>query len=205
MVASKVVLPLVPPVTRLPGATRRSPMRPLIGARNSVNSRSSSAWRSSASAPLTDGLRVAIGLRALLEGLLGDGLFLHQLLAAREIGLGEGQIGFRLRQRGARLRDRVLERPLVDREQQVALLDQLAVLEVHAVEIAGHARAHFDQADRGEAADIFVEIENGALGRLGDRHRRRRRTGLLLLARRRNWRARVASAVASIVATPARR
>ena len=43
MVASNVVVPVVPPVTRLPGATRRSPMRPDTGARSSVNSRSSVA------------------------------------------------------------------------------------------------------------------------------------------------------------------
>ena len=49
MVASRVVVPVVPPVTRLPGDTRRSPMRPDTGARNSVNSRSSMAWRTAAS------------------------------------------------------------------------------------------------------------------------------------------------------------
>ena len=56
MVASIVVLPPVPPVTRLPGETRRSPMRPLTGARNSVNSMSSSAWRTAASLLLTEAL-----------------------------------------------------------------------------------------------------------------------------------------------------
>ena len=49
---------------------------------------------------------------------------------AREVGLGEGEIGARLRQIGARLLERVLERPLVDGEQQVALLDHLPVGEV---------------------------------------------------------------------------
>ena len=74
-----------------------------------------------------------------------------------EIGFGEGQIGLRLRQIGARLIERVLERPLVDGEQQVALLDDLAILEMHAVEIAGDARAHLDRIDGDEAADIFVD------------------------------------------------
>ena len=41
MVASIVVLPLVPPATRLPADTRRSPIRPETGALSSVNSRSS--------------------------------------------------------------------------------------------------------------------------------------------------------------------
>src|ERR1039457_7197661 len=100
MVASSVVLPAVPPVTRLPGETRRSPMRPLTGARNSVNWMSSSAWRTAASL----------------------------LLTARVVGLGKGEIGFGLRQISARLIERVLERTLVDAEQQIALLDDLPVL-----------------------------------------------------------------------------
>ena len=37
-------------------------------------------------------LGVALGLRALLEHLLGDGLVAHELLAAREVGLGIGQV-----------------------------------------------------------------------------------------------------------------
>ena len=126
--------------------------------------------------PLDRGLRVAEGLRALLEGLLGDGLVAHQLLAARRVGFGEGQIGLRLRQIGARLIERVLERPLVDGEQQVALLDHLPVLEMHAVEIAGHARAHFDRIHRDKAADIFVDNRTTVrLIGLAHRHRRRRR------------------------------
>ena len=95
---------------------------------------------------------------------------------------GEGEIGLRLHQIGARLIERVLERPLVDGEQQIALLDDLPVLEMHPVEIAGNTRAHLDRIDRGEAADIFVEIDDGALDRLGDGDRRRRRRAGLLLA-----------------------
>ncbi len=111
-------------------------------------------------------------------------LSLHQLLAARVVGFGKGEIGFGLRQIGARLIERVLERPLVDGEQEIALLDDLPVLEMHAIEIAGDARAHFHRIDGGEAADIFVEIGHRALDRLGnaDRRRRRRTAVLLLLA-----------------------
>ena len=134
------------------------------------------------------GLRVAEGLRALLEDLVGDGLVVHQLLAARVVGLGEGEIGFGLRQIGARLIERVLERPLVDGEQQIALLDDLPVLEMHAVEIAGDARAHLHRIDCGKAADIFVVIGDGSFDRLGDGDRRRRRCAGLLLPLRRNLR-----------------
>ena len=101
-----------------------------------------------------------------------------------EIGFGEDQIGFGLRQIGARLVKRVLERPLVDGEQQIALLDDLPVLEVDAVEIAGDAGANLDRIDRGKAADIFVVIREHALDRLGDGDGRRRRRRLASDSRR---------------------
>ena len=53
MVASSVVFPVTPPVTRLPGDTRRSPMRPEMGARNSVKARSSSVCFTAASCAAT--------------------------------------------------------------------------------------------------------------------------------------------------------
>ena len=133
-------------------------MRPATGARNSVNSRSSSAWRTAASLAATEAVRCAERLGALVEGLLGDGAVAHELLGAFEIGFGEGQIGLGLRQSAARLGDRVLERPLVDGEQQIALLDHLAVAEMDLIEIARDARAHLDRIHRDEAADIFVLV-----------------------------------------------
>ncbi len=126
------------------------------------------------------GLRGAVRLRALIEQLLGDGALAHQRLRALQIGFGEGEISLRLRQIGARLIQRVLERPAVDGEQQVALLDDLAVLEMDLVEVAGHARADFDRLHRDEAPDILVLIDDGALDGLRHRDGRRRRRGLLL-------------------------
>ncbi len=79
---------------------------------------------------------IAERLSALLEGLIGDGLVAYKLLSARVVGLREGEIGLRLHQIGARLVESVLERALVDREKQIALLDELSILEVHLVEIA---------------------------------------------------------------------
>ena len=180
MVASSVVMPVVPPVTRLPGETRRSPIRPVIGARSSVNCRSSSACLTAASCAVDLRLRGAVRLGALIEQLLGDGALAHQRLRALQVGLGEGEIGLRLRQIGAHLIERVLERPAVDGEQQIALLDDLAVLEMDLVEIAGHARADLDRVHRDEAPDILVLIDDGALDRLRHRHGGRRRRGLLL-------------------------
>ena len=181
MVASSVVLPAVPPVTRLPGETRRSPMRPFDRRAQFGEFDVELGLAHRRLVVVDGGLRVAEGLRALLEDLIGDGLVVHQLLAARIVGLGEREIGFGLRQIGARLIERVLERPLVDGEQQIALLDDLPVLEMYAVEIAGDARAHLHRIDRGEAADIFVVIGDRALDRLGDGDRRRRRRARLLL------------------------
>ena len=54
MVASSVVPPAVPPDTRLPIDTRRSPMRPEMGAFNSVKLRSSSACFTAASCAVTE-------------------------------------------------------------------------------------------------------------------------------------------------------
>ena len=144
MVASRVVVPVVPPVTRLPGETRRSPMRPDTGARSSVNSRSSSACRTAASCAVTLASRDALGLRALLEGLLRYDIAAEQVLSARQIGFGERQIGLGLGQTGAGLIQRVLERPPIHGEQQVALVDQLAVLEMNLFQIARDPRPHFD-------------------------------------------------------------
>ena len=107
-------------------------MRPSIGARNSVYSLS----RVRPDAPSPPALTEAcafVGLRALVVGLLGDGLVVHQLLAACEVGLGEGEIGPRLRQIGAHLVERDLKRPLVDGEQEIALLHHLAVREMNSV------------------------------------------------------------------------
>ncbi len=74
-----------------------------------------------------------------------------------------GEIGARLRQRALRLIERILERPLVDREQKIAGLHDLAVLEMHLFEIARDVGAQLDQVDREEAADIFVHVDDLAL------------------------------------------
>ena len=109
------------------------------------------------------GFRDALGLLALIEDLLGDRLVAHQLLAAGEIGFGEGEIGARLREIGAHLVERDLERPVVDGEQEIALLHHLPVGEMNFREIAGDARAHLDGIDGDEAADIFVLVDHRAL------------------------------------------
>lgn len=129
---------------------------------------------------LQRGIRRALGLHALVIKRLRDGLLRDQRLRAREIGIRE--IGLRLRagEIGTRLIECGLERALVEREEQVTRLHELAVGEVHLVEIAGYARADFDRIDRHEAANIFVAVDDLALDRGCNRHLRRGR---------RRWRA----------------
>ena len=182
MVASIVVVPVVPPVIEV--ARRHAPVADAAGHRRAQfgELQVELGLPHRRLVGLHRRLGVALGLRALLEHLLGDGLVAQQLLAARMVGLGEDEVRARQREIGARLVERVLERPLVDGEQEVALLDDLAVVEMHAVEIAGHAGAHLDAIDRNESADIFVVVDDVALHRLRHRHGRRRRRLLRALA-----------------------
>jgi len=124
-------------------------------------------------------LRDALCLRALVEGLLRDGLVAHQLLAAREVAFGERQVGARLRELCPGLRERRLEWPAVNGEQRIALLDDLSVLELDLVEIAGDARPDLDHVDRNKAPDIFVVVGHRLLHGLRDRHGGRGRSRLL--------------------------
>ena len=126
------------------------------------------------------GLGIAGRLRTLLENLLADRPVTQQLLAARQIGLGEHHIGLRQLEIRPRLIEGVLERTFVDGEKEIPLLHDLAVLELHLVEVARHARAHLNRIDRDEPADIFVPVDDGARDGLGHRYRRRWRRGLFL-------------------------
>ena len=81
---------------------RRSPMRPEIGARNSVKCEIELGLPNQCFIGQNDCLGSALGLLALFEGLLGDGLIAHKLLAANKIGFCEGEIGPLLRERCAR-------------------------------------------------------------------------------------------------------
>ena len=73
-----------------------------------------------------------------------------------------------------RLRCHRLERAGVDDVEQVARLDDVAVLELDMVDEAADPGADLDLLDRLEAAGELVPIGDGALGRLRDGHRRRR-------------------------------
>jgi hypothetical protein len=84
-------------------------------------------------------------------------------------------VGLGLREIGLGLRDRVLKRPLVDGEQEIALLDRLSIAKMNLVEIAGDASSYLNRVDSDKPADIFVLFGEAALDWLRHRHRRRRR------------------------------
>ena len=63
---------------------------------------------------------------------------------ALQIEIGVGEVGLVLRLLGLGLIERGLERPGIDLDQRVALLDQLAFLEGDPVDLAVDAGAHHD-------------------------------------------------------------
>ena len=83
-----------------------------------------------------------------------------------------------------RLLQRALERPRIDHEQQIALLDALPVLEPHLGEIAGDARTHLHRLDGVETAGVLVPLDDLALNGLAHGHGRRRALWLRLRLRR---------------------
>ena len=168
MAASRVA-PCWPPWIRLPASTLRSEMRPAIGARTSVQSRLSSAERRAASAALSWALRhVEVGL-ALVVFLLGDGPRRDQRRAALDLQLGQVDLRLVARDVGLGAFDGDLVGPLVDGEQRIAGIDELAVLEMQLVDEARDAGADLDRGDRLEAPGEFVPLRDA----LGDRRRRR--------------------------------
>ena len=82
---------------------------------------------------------------ALVIGLLRGVVVLAELGGALELGLGKIELGLGLSLLRLGGFERELERPRLDDEQQVALLDELAVDEVDGFEIAAHPRAHLDR------------------------------------------------------------
>ena len=121
-----------------------------------VNSTSSArcwtrAWAAASAARASLHLR-----RQLIDIGLRNGVRFEQAAGAAEVQLGKRQFALRGRDAGSRLGQRRRERAGVDREEQLALPDDLAVREVDSDDLAGDARTHLDAAARLEAADIIV-------------------------------------------------
>ena len=129
------------------------------------------------------GLGGARSRRRLVELLARHGLRFEQRPGTGQLALRE--LGTRLRRAHLRLRTRQLrfERPRVDREQQLALLDESAVDEVHRVDRAGNARPQLDVVGGLEPAAELLAVGHRALHRGGDADRRRLRRAALGVGR----------------------
>jgi hypothetical protein len=108
------------------------------------------------------GKLVDIGLR--------HGIRFEQAPCTAEVRLGEVELAASRRHPCPRLGERGGERTRVDREEQLALLDDGAVREVHGDDLAGDARAHLDASARLEPADIIVPQADILLEGCRDRH-----------------------------------
>ena len=155
-------------------------MRPAIGEAMVANDRSSSADFTLASATFTAAcasrIRLSRSSKVLSEMILRSSSGLprdHVEVGVLHLGGGGKQLGLGLLQRA-------LEGPRIDDKQQIALLDDLPVLEAHLVEVARNARAHLDGLDGVEPARVFVPFDDVALRRLGHADDRRPRLDLLL-------------------------
>ena len=92
-------------------------------------------------------------------------------MASSDLGARVGELAVGL------LGDR-LERAGIDQIEQVAGMDDVAVLELDTGDEAADPRPDLDLLDRLEPAGEFVPVGDGALDRLRDRDRRRRGGGL---------------------------
>ena len=109
---------------------------------------------------------VQVGL-ALIEHAHRRRRGLHQFLGALVVGLVQHDLRLGAHHVGLGGIDGELERPLVDGEQQVALLDGAAVAEMHLVDVAGDAGPDLDALHGLEAAGELVPLGDAA----GERRR----------------------------------
>ena len=119
-----------------------------------------------------------------LELLLRRELLLGELAVAHEVEIGAHNLRLVALEIGLGLVEIGLEGPRVDDEEEIALLDQLPVLEMNLGEIAAHPCAHLDILDGSELPGVFVPFDDLALERVADRDGGRRRRAL----RQRPWR-----------------
>ncbi len=180
MVVSSVAPETLPALIQLPAVTSVRLMRPVIGEAMVANDRSSSADFTLASATFTAAcasrIRLSRSSKVLSEMILRSISGLPRI----DVEVGVLHLGGGRKQLGLGLLQRALERPRIDGEQQVALLDRLAVLEAHLVEVARDARPDLDGLGGIEAAGVLVPLDDLALRRLGHADDRRRRLNLLL-------------------------
>jgi hypothetical protein len=94
-----------------------------------------------------------------------------QLGSPGQLAIGEIKPSARLLELSLRCGKIDLEGARVDDEEQIALLDELPVLEVNLRQIAADPRAHLDRFRRHELAGVLVPVDDLAHQRRTDRHR----------------------------------
>ena len=109
---------------------------------------------------------------------VGDGARADQRGAALDLQLGQVDLRLVARDVGLGAVDGDLVRPLVDGEQRIADVDDLAVLEMQLVDEARDAGAHLDRGDRLEATGELVPLGDPLGDRRGDADRHGGRTAL---------------------------
>ena len=122
--------------TMLPGSTRRTPIRPSLGAVMVVYSSWVSRGLDRGLVGRDRGLELIDLALLLVDDLLRGDVREHQGLRACEVFLGRGELGLVLGLLGLGLVERGLEQPRIDLRQHVALLDVLAFGEQHLLQLA---------------------------------------------------------------------
>ena len=116
----------------------------------------------------------------LIDELFGDRTGLDQGQPAIEVALGKLRLGARIRKLTVGLCRHRFEGAGIDEIKQVTGVDHVAVLELDIGDEAADTRLDLHLLDRLEAAGELVPIGDGALQRLRDGDRRRRRRGRCL-------------------------
>ncbi len=180
MVVSSVVPATLPALIQLPAVTSVRLMRPEMGAAIVANERSSSAdltlasdtftaaWASRRSDMRSSKVLSEMILRSISGWPRATSRLAFSTLVVAANSSARACSSARSNGRGSMANS------------NVALLDQLAVLEAHLVEIARDARPYLDDLHRIEATGVLVPLDDLALRRLGDGDRRCRRPSLLL-------------------------
>ena len=169
-----VVSGVVSAVTMLPTASRRYDTRPAIGAVTRVNERLSSCVCTVASAAARSAAACSFAAIAHLGVGLAHELRFDERFRALELRVRVRELRLRTRDLGFCVRELRRIRPRVDHEQELALLHDLAVVEVHGLDRARDPRPHLDRVDGLEAAGIVVPVGHALGQRRRDFHGRRR-------------------------------
>ncbi len=102
---------------------------------------------------------------ALLSVTSGGRVLGDELGVARDVALGLLELGLGAGEQAFDLLDLRFDRAAVEREQEIALVHQRAVAEMHAGDLAVDARLDRDAGDRGHGAERLDANRNGLLDR----------------------------------------